>query len=131
MRYYDLLFLFFFFQAEDGIRDLTVTGVQTCALPISPAHAHVLKSHRAQADGVEQVLSVHDDWPFQQVLDLIEIKGTKFRPAGANYQSVDAFGRGVRGLAVTNRAVELHLSFWNGHRIVGTNTGALCNQTLR
>src|SRR2546430_15458709 len=25
---------FFFFQAEDGIRDLTVTGVQTCALPI-------------------------------------------------------------------------------------------------
>src|SRR2546427_4937565 len=32
----------FFFQAEDGIRDLTVTGVQTCALPIS------------QAAGVEQ-----------------------------------------------------------------------------
>src|SRR2546430_16880112 len=29
------LTLFFFFQAEDGIRDLTVTGVQTCALPIS------------------------------------------------------------------------------------------------
>src|SRR6266852_6942644 len=33
-----LLFVFFFFfQAEDGIRDATVTGVQTCALPISPA----------------------------------------------------------------------------------------------
>src|SRR2546427_1013290 len=28
--------MFFFFQAEDGIRDLTVTGVQTCALPILP-----------------------------------------------------------------------------------------------
>src|SRR5688572_31789237 len=28
--------IFFFFQAEDGIRDLTVTGVQTCALPIWP-----------------------------------------------------------------------------------------------
>src|SRR6266496_5582865 len=27
--------VFFFFQAEDGIRDLYVTGVQTCALPIS------------------------------------------------------------------------------------------------
>src|SRR2546430_10053331 len=27
--------MIFFFQAEDGIRDLTVTGVQTCALPIS------------------------------------------------------------------------------------------------
>src|SRR5256885_13131971 len=37
----DSLF-FFFFQAEDGIRDYKVTGVQTCALPISqrgdPAH---------------------------------------------------------------------------------------------
>src|SRR5690349_23069763 len=30
-----LFFFFFFFQAEDGIRDLYVTGVQTCALPIS------------------------------------------------------------------------------------------------
>src|SRR5206468_6756864 len=30
-------FYFFFFQAEDGIRDLIVTGVQTCALPIYPA----------------------------------------------------------------------------------------------
>src|SRR3989449_8234267 len=29
------LCLFFFFQAEDGIRDVAVTGVQTCALPIS------------------------------------------------------------------------------------------------
>src|SRR2546429_7233316 len=28
---------FFFFQAEDGIRDVAVTGVQTCALPISSA----------------------------------------------------------------------------------------------
>src|SRR6266496_5461400 len=32
----DRLDQFFFFQAEDGIRDLYVTGVQTCALPISP-----------------------------------------------------------------------------------------------
>src|SRR2546422_1790027 len=28
------MFMFFFFQAEDGIRDVAVTGVQTCALPI-------------------------------------------------------------------------------------------------
>ena len=32
--YFHLLFDFFFFQAEDGIRDKLVTGVQTCALPI-------------------------------------------------------------------------------------------------
>src|SRR5689334_1184970 len=35
------LFVFFFFQAEDGIRDGTVTGVQTCALPISQEGARV------------------------------------------------------------------------------------------
>src|SRR2546430_6767905 len=34
-RMFDVGLFFFFFQAEDGIRDLTVTGVQTCALPIS------------------------------------------------------------------------------------------------
>src|SRR3989337_986070 len=33
-----LSFFFFFFQAEDGIRDATVTGVQTCALPIMIRH---------------------------------------------------------------------------------------------
>src|SRR3989475_3077979 len=33
--------VFFFFQAEDGIRDLTVTGVQTCALPISQSYPGV------------------------------------------------------------------------------------------
>src|SRR5207248_5713909 len=40
-----ILFFIFFFQAEDGIRDRTVTGVQTCALPIfSP------RADRAVAD---------------------------------------------------------------------------------
>src|SRR5438093_5375321 len=35
----DISFIFFFFfQAEDGIRDWSVTGVQTCALPISQLH---------------------------------------------------------------------------------------------
>src|SRR5256886_5371875 len=39
-RYEDVTVVFFF-QAEDGIRDLTVTGVQTCALPISSKVARV------------------------------------------------------------------------------------------
>ena len=44
-------FFFFFFQAEDGIRDYDVTGVQTCALPISVdmetlAVAQVAKEHK-------------------------------------------------------------------------------------
>src|SRR5205807_7166083 len=36
-----VIMLIFFFQAEDGIRDYKVTGVQTCALPISPYQAEI------------------------------------------------------------------------------------------
>src|SRR5207248_10704467 len=39
---HDSCIFFFFFQAEDGIRDRTVTGVQTCALPISPPLAQTV-----------------------------------------------------------------------------------------
>src|SRR5207245_7522014 len=39
-----LVFVFFFFQAEDGIRAATVTGVQTCALPISMIGARLQAS---------------------------------------------------------------------------------------
>src|SRR5438093_4729244 len=38
---------FFFFQAEDGIRDWSVTGVQTCALPISPITGVASEKQRA------------------------------------------------------------------------------------
>src|SRR6266498_5285922 len=37
---------FFFFQAEDGIRDADVTGVQTCALPISGCTALLMNAIR-------------------------------------------------------------------------------------
>src|SRR3989454_7266960 len=40
---------FFFFQAEDGIRDYKVTGVQTCALPISRRHVHAADPTRVRA----------------------------------------------------------------------------------
>src|SRR5207248_6519396 len=36
-------FVAFFFQAEDGIRDRTVTGVQTCALPILAKRVNLLR----------------------------------------------------------------------------------------
>src|ERR1022692_5172098 len=49
--------VFFFFQAEDGIRDYKVTGVQTCALPIygEPMETKITKSARA-----ELVRALHD-----------------------------------------------------------------------
>src|SRR5256884_842588 len=47
------LYCFFFFQAEDGIRDVAVTGVQTCALPIcaggAPDAAPRHRPHRLEA----------------------------------------------------------------------------------
>src|SRR6266478_10220262 len=45
-----ITYFFFFFQAEDGIRDLTVTGVQTCALPV-PAPIPGAAADRA-GDGI-------------------------------------------------------------------------------
>src|SRR5688572_8238012 len=52
--------LFFFFQAEDGIRDLTVTGVQTCALPIcstrdTPTYRYVGAEARRRDGGWESL----------------------------------------------------------------------------
>src|SRR5688572_32216350 len=44
-----MFFFFFFFQAEDGIRDLTVTGVQTCALPISASWSRPPPARRSRA----------------------------------------------------------------------------------
>src|SRR5258708_26560625 len=58
------LFLFFFFQAEDGIRDDLVTGVQTCALPIStilehsPPHNQVVMDKKESS--VPPRLTTHD-----------------------------------------------------------------------
>src|SRR5204862_2974619 len=69
---------FFFFQAEDGIRDLYVTGVQTCALPICRAaqeiggavvvKSQVLTGGRMKAGGVRFA-----DTPEQAERDAAEI----------------------------------------------------------
>src|SRR2546430_13400897 len=60
-----VFFIFFFFQAEDGIRDLTVTGVQTCALPISGkeqprSNRHAGGSHIEQSPSLRTTLAARD-----------------------------------------------------------------------
>src|SRR5258708_30242079 len=45
------LSIFFFFQAEDGIRDDLVTGVQTCALPISRTKPQGRRNNSTNYDG--------------------------------------------------------------------------------
>src|SRR5438093_2038073 len=58
---YLIFFFFFFFQAEDGIRDWSVTGVQTCALPISgqdaaiPERGHRVGSRPSPEGGHDDV----------------------------------------------------------------------------
>src|SRR5258708_37585938 len=58
-----LVFVLFFFQAEDGIRDDLVTGVQTCALPIWRASNEIRPDH---GEGIE-----HDvRKPHRQPIDI-------------------------------------------------------------
>src|SRR6266566_597297 len=55
MRLHDF---FFFFQAEDGIRDYKVTGVQTCALPICPGAFHAANLFFRHPDLVDGVIAI-------------------------------------------------------------------------
>src|SRR5205809_3674017 len=51
---------FFFFQAEDGIRDVAVTGVQTCALPISFRQVAIKGGHTLSMEAWQSW--VNDPW---------------------------------------------------------------------
>src|SRR3712207_7239722 len=48
----------YFFQAEDGIRDIGVTGVQTCALPICNSLGGTVALRAAEGPGLHGVLAV-------------------------------------------------------------------------
>src|SRR5947209_8857825 len=86
--------LFFFFQAEDGIRDIGVTGVQTCALPISHIHEG---GQRAMATGSLDYL--------RDQLEELERAGTALHPRvlQAEQRARTRFdGRDVINLASNN-----------------------------
>src|SRR5207247_5844344 len=63
----------FFFRAEDGIRDPLVTGVQTCALPISEHHA--APPTAGALGGSETVLLVEDDEGVRELAELLLSEG--------------------------------------------------------
>src|SRR5256885_3279010 len=66
---------FFFFQAEDGIRDYKVTGVQTCALPICPP-----QKPRPREDG---------EGPPRPPQALREVAGRDLMQGGARREACD------------------------------------------
>src|SRR5256885_12783699 len=58
-RAFCLFYFFFFFQAEDGIRDYKVTGVQTCALPISEAQSLPVDGYALLRLGPEAIVGFY------------------------------------------------------------------------
>src|SRR2546429_314272 len=102
--------VFFFFQAEDGIRDVAVTGVQTCALPIFqftvfaesrlPSDDHIpaddtrtgksdLRGHHRVRANLAVVANVHQVVEFHALRDARVIERTAVnRRVGANFDVI-------------------------------------------
>src|SRR2546426_7494532 len=70
-------FDFFFFQAEDGIRDYKVTGVQTCALPIYQVLSFGTEGGPVTAQQVREVLGLIPDDLYGEMLRLVAERDAK------------------------------------------------------
>src|SRR6266446_3646079 len=81
-------FFFFFFQAEDGIRDYKVTGVQTCALPISELGTIMIFECEAQPGGTHII----EDHYIEEVVDPLTDEPVGYGELGERV--VTSFGRG-------------------------------------
>src|SRR3989449_2307619 len=93
----------FFFQAEDGIRDVAVTGVQTCALPISRSKT--------------VCMNLFGSWTFQTMNPEAT---TAFLPSVRNSR-----GGGTR----TNRRRSNRLTVWTGAGSLNLSPGVLSTRT--
>src|SRR2546427_10263521 len=69
----------FFFQAEDGIRDLTVTGVQTCALPISRRGARAAAGQEGSRDRASKKLLGAERMSTAAKVELVRSAQAEFR----------------------------------------------------
>src|SRR2546422_2929513 len=70
---------FFFFQAEDGIRDVAVTGVQTCALPISIMPGMLIIEAMAQVGGMLLMSHFEGQNVEDKVMYFMSLDHVKFR----------------------------------------------------
>src|SRR2546422_5606092 len=90
--------LFFFFQAEDGIRDVAVTGVQTCALPILEVRARELSALNLQIAKQESDLTDDRKHFMKQRVELADRQGKMERGALAIAKREEAIGKREAGL---------------------------------
>src|SRR5436305_9777528 len=86
--------VFFFFQADDGIRDADVTGVQTCALPISRRHRLLRVQRLAEFGGLALRVVAGGGETVIETLDAVAL----------------AFRRGEAGLQLRDLVVERELA---------------------
>src|SRR5437588_1599542 len=97
----DVYCFFFFFQAEDGIRDHCVTGVQTCALPISSSAAiDLLKQSVAAEDALNY--SEPPPWypPVRPILGRVLLEDKDFAEAEKVFRAdLEKHPRNARALA--------------------------------
>src|SRR5207253_2862289 len=98
---YCLFFLFFFFQAEDGIRDGHVTGVQTCALPIFVVNHHLFFADVMLKDeGMAELLPACNTVIFDEAHQLPETATLFFGESLSTGQIIE-LARDVRAEALT------------------------------
>src|SRR5215203_5757375 len=140
---------FFFFQAEDGIRDIGVTGVQTCALPISTIPQNpldVLAQHLVsmtandewEVDEVERLVTATEPFAelsreqLENVLDMLDgrypsDRFAELRPRIVWDRTEGAIRgrRGARQLAVTNAGTIPDRGLYGVHLPDGRRVGEL------
>src|SRR5256885_9952916 len=115
------IFFVFFFQAEDGIRDYKVTGVQTCALPISrtaaaepaaaawAASAAAVPSPSMPPQAREQLQAMQAAWLkwSRQVAQQTEDVGERFVDEARRMHYGETDERAIRGKASPEQAMQL------------------------
>src|SRR5205823_7381238 len=91
------LVFFFFFQAEDGIRDKLVTGVQTCALPISSPRRALVPDNTlddriaaAKARLGEDVVILGHHYQRDEVIKFADFRGDSLK---LSFQAAEAYSR--------------------------------------
>src|SRR5205823_14129831 len=103
-----LRLLFFFFQAEDGIRDKLVTGVQTCALPISSSTTRRSRS---------TLMRSLNDWRRSWAPQCVVARRPSSRPARAKSNEPVHTDVTLRALAATRRIQARVSSSWIRARV--------------